>query len=115
MRCSEPGHRVQVASHASRGPGRWVVRRHEHARVKRFATGFLLVLLAFGVANFISYYVRTDMPGAADAIRRAGFPFLVWEEGGFAYRNHFSQAALLGDIAVAVCLGSVAGVALWRF
>src|SRR6266704_6200092 len=27
MRCSEPGHRVQVAIHSSRGPGRWVVMR----------------------------------------------------------------------------------------
>jgi hypothetical protein len=26
MRCSEPGHRAPVAIHASRGPGRWVVR-----------------------------------------------------------------------------------------
>jgi len=83
--------------------------------MKRFAIGFLLALFACGLANVISYYVRTDAPGAADAIRRAGFPFLVWEEGGFAYRYHFSHAALLGDIAVAVCLGSVAGVALWRF
>jgi hypothetical protein len=27
MRCSEPGHRVAVAIHASRGPSRWVVGR----------------------------------------------------------------------------------------
>ena len=26
MRCSEPGHRAPVAIHASRGPGRWLVR-----------------------------------------------------------------------------------------
>ena len=77
--------------------------------------GFLVVLLAFGVANVISYYVRTDMPGAADAIRRAGFPFLVWEEGGFVYRYHFSHVALLGNIAIAVCLGSVVGVLFSRF
>ncbi len=83
--------------------------------MKRFAIAFLLVLFACGLANVISYYVGTDAPGAADAIRRVGYPFLVWEEGGFAYRYHFSRAALLGNIAVAVCLGSVAGVARWRF
>ena len=82
--------------------------------MKRFAIVFLLVLLAFGVTNVISYYVRTDMPGAADAIRRAGFPFLVWEEGGFAYRYHFSHAALWGNIAVALCLSSTAAVLVWR-
>ena len=81
--------------------------------MKRFVISFLLVLLAFGVANVISYYVRTDMPGAADAIRRAGFPFLVWEEGGFAYRYHFSHAALWGDIALAVCASAAAGVFIW--
>lgn len=82
--------------------------------MKRFATGFLLVLLACGVANVISYYVRTDMPGAADAIRRAGFPFLIWEEGGISYRYHFSHAALWGDIAVALCASAAAGVLVHR-
>jgi hypothetical protein len=82
--------------------------------MKRFAIGFFLVLLAFGVANVISYYVRTDMPGAADAIRRVGFPFLVWEEGGIAYRYRFSQAALWGDVTVAVCASAAAGVFVRR-
>jgi hypothetical protein len=82
--------------------------------MKRFAIGFLAVLLAFAAANFISYYVRTDMPGAADAIRRAGFPFLVWEDGGFVYRHHFSHLALWGNIAVAAFLSALAGVLLLR-
>lgn len=80
--------------------------------MKRLAIGFLSVLLVFAAANFVSYYVRTDMPGAADAIRRAGFPFLVWEDGGFVYRHHFSHWALWGNIAVAAFLGTVAGVLL---
>lgn len=82
--------------------------------MKRFVTGFLLMFLAFGIANVISYYVRTDMSRAADAIRRGGFPFLVWEEGGFSYRHHFSYAAFWGDLAVAVCVSIVAGVLVWR-
>src|SRR5437764_5683841 len=32
MRCSEPGHRATVPIDASRGPGRWVVRRHLRAQ-----------------------------------------------------------------------------------
>jgi hypothetical protein len=82
--------------------------------MKRFAIGFFAVLLAFAAANFVSYYVRTDMPGAADAISRAGFPFLVWEDGGFVYRHHFSHLALWGNIAVTLLLGTVAGASLRR-
>ena len=78
--------------------------------MKRFAIVFLLTILAFGVANAISYYVRSDAIGAEDAIRRAGFPFLVWEEGGVAYRYHFSHGALCGDIIVAVCVGIMAAI-----
>lgn len=89
----------------------WSERRRA---ITRFAFAFLGVFFAFGVANVISYYVRTDMPGANDAIRRAGFPFLVWEEGGFAYRYHFSHAALWANIAVAVCLSAVVGVLVRR-
>jgi hypothetical protein len=82
--------------------------------MKRFALGFFAVLLIFGIANALSYYVRTDMPGAADAIRRVGFPFLVLEEGGFAYRYHFNHAALWANIGLAIFLGVGAGVLLWR-
>jgi hypothetical protein len=82
--------------------------------VKRFVIGFLAALLAVGVANVISYYVRTDAPGADDAIRRAGFPFLVWEEGGLSYRHYFSYTALLVNVVAAVCLGSFVGVLAWR-
>jgi len=32
MRCSEPGHRVQVAIHTSRGPGGYIVVRRQHIR-----------------------------------------------------------------------------------
>lgn len=63
--------------------------------MKRFAAGFFGMLLVFGIVNGISYYVRTDIVGAADAIRRVGFPFLVWEEGGFAYRP-FQPAGAVG-------------------
>jgi hypothetical protein len=82
--------------------------------MKRFAIGYLAVLLAFAAANLISYSVRTDIPGAADAIRLAGFPFLVWEDGGFVYRHRFSYLALWGNIAVVAFLGLVAGALLRR-
>ncbi len=44
MRCSEPGHRVPVAIHTSRGPGRWVVRR-----LSRMSTVFKYCLIALSV------------------------------------------------------------------
>jgi len=77
--------------------------------MRKFALTFSLVLFAFGLANVVSYFVRTDGSGAADAIRRAGFPFLVWEEGGLSHRHSFSQLALWGDIAVAIGAGVVVG------
>ena len=79
--------------------------------MRTFALTFMLVLLAFGIANVASYFVRTDVPLGADAIHRAGFPFLVWEAGGFSYRYSFSHAALLADIGVAVCVSAIAAIA----
>ena len=91
-----------------------IVRRDKFVTVRRFAIGFLAALMAFGLANVISYFVRTDAPGAADAIRRVGFPFLVWEEGGFSHRHYFSYTALLADVVVAVCVGACVGVVACR-
>ena len=82
--------------------------------MKGFTKGFLGAVLAFGVANLISYSVRSDFPGAADGIRRVGFPFLVSEEGGFAYRYHFNHAALWANIAIAAFLGGILGAYLRR-
>ena len=67
------------------------------------------VLLAFAVANVISYFIRSDALGSADGIRRFGFPWIIWEVGGFACRYIFSWLALCADLITAVTYAAVAG------
>jgi hypothetical protein len=81
--------------------------------MKRFATIFILGLLAFGLANGISYYLRSDSARVMDGFRSFGFPFMVWREGGFAGISEFRQSALFGNIGVAVLLNALAGY-IWR-
>jgi hypothetical protein len=81
--------------------------------MKRFAIIFLIGLLAFGLANGVSYFLRSDSTRVMDGFRSFGFPFMVWREGGIAGISEFSQAALLGNIAVAAMLSALAGY-IWR-
>jgi hypothetical protein len=59
--------------------------------------------IAFLVINGISYFVRSDGYGVRkveDGIVQVGFPFLIFEEGGFAYRRRFSLQAVFGNLLV---------------
>jgi len=83
-----------------------------------FFIGFLGVLLIFAVFNLLAAHLRSDcglqavlgMSSCADDIRRAGFPFLVWEEGGFAFRSLFYPLWLAIDVVIA--LGASLGIGL---
>ena len=81
--------------------------------VKRFATIFVFGLLAFGLANGVSYFLRSDSARVMDGFRSFGFPFMVWREGGIAGISESRQLALLGNIAVAVLWSALAGY-IWR-
>jgi hypothetical protein len=70
---------------------------------------FASVLLAFAVANVISFFLRSDGLGSADGIRRFGFPWIIWEVGGFACRYFFSWPALCADMFISVTYAAVAG------
>ena len=88
------------------------------SRSKGIVVTFAGCLMLFVLANLISVHLRSDgglLEGLGlvnrmeDDIRGFGFPFAVWEEGGFAYRHHFSGKALLGNTAIAIiCSGLVA-------
>ena len=81
---------------------------------------FTGTLAAFVALNVLFAAMRSDcglpgllgVAGCADDISRFGFPLLVVERGGFAYRAMFDLPALLADIliglAAAVAVGLVA-------
>ncbi len=82
-----------------------------------FVIGFILALIFFLVVNLLVAHLRSDcglpgllkMAGCADDIRRAGFPLLFYEEGGFAYRSHFETVALVLDLLCGLGLAVLAG------
>src|SRR5882762_4011827 len=56
MRCSEPGHRIQVAIEASRGPGRgaWVVRPlHHHTMIRALTILLIATTTAFAADKMV--------------------------------------------------------------
>jgi hypothetical protein len=90
--------------------------------MRTFAIGAIAALLIFLAANVLAAQLQSDcglrgmlgIAGCADDIRRAGFPLVFWEEGGFAYRNIFSTGALAADICVGVVVSLAAGWAAQR-
>jgi hypothetical protein len=70
--------------------------------------GFTITLLLFIGITLLAAHLQSDcglpgvlgIAGCADDIRRAGFPLLVWEAGGFDYRNNFNPIALIVDIGI---------------
>lgn len=85
---------------------------------RSFVFSFGGTLLLFIALNLISAHLRSDcgllgvlhMSGCADDIRRVGFPLLVWEAGGFAYRQWFHGLALLMDLVIALGVSVAAGL-----
>jgi ABC-type antimicrobial peptide transport system permease subunit len=87
-----------------------------------FILGFVLTFLIFLAINVLAIQMMSDcgimgalgLAGCADDISRAGFPLLVWEHGGFAYRDNFNAMALLTDVGFAFGVSLVVGfVSQW--
>jgi hypothetical protein len=53
--------------------------------------------------------------GCSDDINRVGFPLVIWEEGGFAYRHSFNPGALLIDLIIVVGASTIAGLIYQRY
>ena len=87
-----------------------------------FTLGFFGALAVFAIINLVAAHFQSDCgimavlgrSGCADDIVRAGFPLLVLERGGFAYRDNFDLAAFVIDALIALGVSGVAGLACAR-
>jgi hypothetical protein len=88
------------------------------SRLRTFAFAFVCTLGLFIGINLVAAHVQSDcaiagvlgVPFCNDDIRRLGFPLLVWEEGGFAYRNIFDVTALILDIGIGLSACTIMGL-----
>lgn len=75
---------------------------------------FLVFFSGFLIANVLSYFVLSDghgVGGFQDAIKRIGFPFVFWEEGGLAWRLEFRFPVLMTNLEIGL-IGSSVGAFL---
>lgn len=92
-------------------------------KIRLLTLGFVGGLVLFGLLNLLAAHFRSDcglpavlgFSACADDIRRAGFPFLFWEEGGFAYRSNFYLTPFLVDMALALLVSLLVGLGLQRW
>ncbi len=69
-------------------------------RFKTYPISFLAVVLLFIAANYYSY-VRIGYGSCDDCFLSFGFPFPLWEEGGFATVKRILWSGLIADLYVA--------------
>lgn len=90
-----------------------------------FILGFCSSLLIFVLLNLAAAHWRSDcglmavlgLSGCADDIVRLGFPWVVWEAGGFAYHAYLNGVALIADTGLTLGISVVAGLVsakVWR-
>lgn len=87
-----------------------------------FLKGFLIGLSAFLLLNLLAAHLLSDcglpalfgLSGCADDISRAGFPFIFFEQGGFAYRSSFNLPILILDLVIGVGVAIVIGIYMSR-
>jgi len=85
--------------------------------MRRFIIRFIFAVAAFGIANLVSLFVRSDdlfTPDTPDAMTRFGFPFLVYKRGGPVALDYFGHTALWGEIAIA-CVASGLAAACYSY
>ena len=87
-----------------------------------FLKGFLIGLSAFILLNLLAAHLFSDcglpalfgLGGCADAISRAGFPFVFLEQGGFAYRNIFNLPIFILDLVIGIGIAGMTGYYMSR-
>jgi hypothetical protein len=90
---------------------------------RAFFIGLGIGLFLFLLANLLAAHLHSDcgLPAilgasaCADDIRRAGFPLIFLEEGGFAFRHHFNTLYLLVDISIGFGFAWLSGILTGRF
>jgi hypothetical protein len=98
------------------------------ARPRWFVLGFVGGVLLFALLNIAAAHLRSDCGITAviglwlprwsvcnDDIVRVGFPFLVLEQGGFAYHSDFHPLNALLDGGLAIAAGLLTGSVALRF
>ncbi|NOH03954.1 MAG: hypothetical protein HND47_19300 [Chloroflexi bacterium] len=77
-------------------------------RPRTFFKGFLIGLSVFILLNILAAHLFSDcgltalfgLGACADAISRLGFPFLFFEQGGFAYHSKLDPPVLFLDLLI---------------
>ncbi len=90
---------------------------------RNFYFGLIVTLLAFIAINLIVAHQQSDcgisaviglvlpsVRSCADDIVRIGFPFLFFEQGGFAFRSNFNAGALLAAVVTALGASVIVGL-----
>jgi hypothetical protein len=92
--------------------------RHLSDIVKTMAGALALGAIFFALTNWSSYFLRSDgyaRSAVADGIRRCGFPFVFWEEGGWTNLHDYYLFPVLADMLVALVVGVGALVLVRKF
>lgn len=66
------------------------------------------VVVLFGTANIISYYLMPEYPAMDDGFVHFGWPFSLYAEGGFAGMRGILWTGLIGNVVVALCVIRIA-------
>jgi hypothetical protein len=68
----------------------------------------LIAFVLFGVMNYYSF-VRMNSGFCADCLMSFGFPFPLWEEGGFVTIRRIRWSGLIADFYLALSVGLLMG------
>ena len=83
-------------------------------RLKIYLTAVLIALVLFGIVNYYSF-VRMGAGFCDDCFISFGFPFPLWEEGGFITIRRILWGGLIADFYLALSLGFLLGWTYQRF
>jgi len=77
--------------------------------MKRLKITAWLAVHLFLAISAVSHFIRSDGQGISkveDGSIRVGYPFLMFERGGFAFHEHISPLAIIGNVLVALAVAA---------
>src|SRR5437588_8739081 len=80
------------------------------SKMKTFIHTAIAAMVIFVLINTASFFLLSDGHGVVkvyDGMSRIGWPFVMFEQGGFSYRREFHLKPAIADLAIAVCLGAI--------